>query len=121
MLSTLPVNLGFYALVASVPFVLLLEICLVGVGAAISARAQTMKGAGQALGSVVVVVMFSVIYGGPLLINYTPLGRPAHAFFNVFLELPFSLQYLVAFAVLLIPATAFMLLGRAAFQRDRLL
>jgi len=120
-LSHIPIHVGFYALVLSVPPLLLVQAAIVGIGAAISAKSETVKGASQTLGVLFVVLFFGLGYGLPLLFRYTALRAPAIAFVKSSIVLPFAVQYLIMLAVLLIPVVFSFAAGRALFQRDRLL
>lgn len=118
----LPAGMLFYALVLSIPIMLLPQVWLVGLGAAISAKAETVKGAGQVLSAAVMILMFGTIYGVPLVPRLFPPVRPALIDLTLsWLELPFLIQYALVLAALSLPAILLMALGKAAFRRDRML
>ena len=117
-----PVELFSIALIFGMPVLMLLQIWFVGLGAAISVRTETMKGAGQVLGIVLLVLIFGTAYGIPLLLAAMPaLYSPVARFVARCSELPFGIQYLLLLVLLSIPAGIFIGVGRLAFRRDRML
>jgi ABC-type Na+ efflux pump permease subunit len=118
----LPATLLPYALILSVPVMILPQIWLVGLGAAISAKAETMKGAGQVLGAVFMIPFFGCIYGVPALLQANPGLRQALAdLLRSALGLPFIAEYALVLGVLATPAVILMGIGRFFFRRDRML
>jgi hypothetical protein len=105
----------------SFPIILLFQASLVMLGAIISAKADTLKGANQAFGIVVMAVVFGGAYGIPLAVRYTALRGPAIAFATSWLTMPFPLQYLIVLAALALLAGLLTLIARALFRRDKLL
>lgn len=116
-----PVNPPLYALGLSVPVLLLAESVFIGLGAAVSATAETTKGAGQVLGVVFFVIMFGGGYGIPLLVKFTSLRQPLVALGKAWLDFPFVVQYAMVLGVVGVPALICLAVGRASFKRDRLL
>jgi hypothetical protein len=121
LLAHVPVNVPFHVLVLSVPVTLLLQITLVALAAAVSAKAETLKGASQVFGAVIFVVIFGGAYGLPLLYRYTAIGNAAGVAMRAWLNLPFAAQYGSLLAVLIVPAVICVAVARALFRRDRLL
>jgi ABC-type Na+ efflux pump permease subunit len=118
----LPARLLLSALVLSLPVLILVQLWFVGIGAAISARAETMKGAGQIFGVVFMVLIFGTAYGVPFLLAFFPsLHSPLLRLGDAWLKLPFATQYGSALLLFGIPAVAFITIGRACFRRDRML
>ena len=72
----LPPMLPFYALVLGLPVMVMPQIFFVGVGAAISAKAETLKGASQAFSGVLMLFVFGGMYGVPLVLYFAPSIRP---------------------------------------------
>jgi len=109
-------------LALGVPALVLIQSWVVGIGAAISAKAETMKGAGQTLGVVMMVFIFGSLYGVPMLLAAYPGIKPALiAQVMVWLDRPFATQYTLTLAILAIPSAACIGLGRTMFRRDRML
>lgn len=121
VLEQLPFYWAFYLTILSLPLILLPSLFLVGVGALVSAKAETAKGAGQVLGVVFFVIFFGGGYGIPLLVNVLHLGEPLKQFFKVWFAWPFATQYAAVVLILAIPAVLSLAVGRAMFHRDRLL
>jgi ABC-type Na+ efflux pump permease subunit len=121
VLARLPIAWAFYLLVLSVPVFALPGLFLVGIGAAVSAKAETAKGAGQVLGAVFFVVFFGGGYGLPLLVRFTRLGPPLLEVGKAWMTWPFAVQYAALLAVLAVPALLSLAMGRLLFHRDRLL
>ena len=63
ILRQLPVALVAYAVLAGPPVMLLLGAAFTGLGAAISVRADSLKGAGHVLGAVLMLFAFAGPYG----------------------------------------------------------
>jgi ABC-type Na+ efflux pump permease subunit len=120
-LALVPIHVGLHVLVLSVPVVVLTEASMVAIGAAISAKAETLKGAAQVFGGVFLVIFLGLGYGLPLLISFTRLREPAIAFGKAWIAMPFLAQYGILLIGLGISALAFLLIGRSLFRRDRLL
>jgi ABC-type Na+ efflux pump permease subunit len=121
-LANAPAAMFVIALILSLPVLFLIQGWFVGIGAAISARAETMKGAGQMLGGVFMILFFGLAYGMPLLLALVPsLRPPLMSVLKMWLGLPFAGQYGVVMLVFGIPAVLFVSLGRAEFRRDRML
>lgn len=100
----------------------LVQLWFVGLGAAISAKAETMKGAGQTMGLIFMVLFFGIGYGSPLLFATHPeLRPPLLRAIGHWLGLPFAWQYAVVLLILGVPAAIFLSIGRASFRRDRML
>jgi ABC-type Na+ efflux pump permease subunit len=109
-------------LALGIPAMMLIQLWFIGLGAAISARAETMKGAGQTLGAVFMVLIFGGAYGVPALLDAMPSWqRTIHLIGRHLAAMPFAGQYAVLMIVLAIPAALLMGLGRALFRRDRML
>ena len=109
-------------LLLGLPALILLQTCIVGLGAAISVKAETMKGAGQTLGVVMTVLIFGLAYGLPMLLRSTPgLQQPLSDAVGQFMTLSFSAQYGLLLAVLAIAAIILLGIGRMLFRRDRML
>jgi len=119
-LATLPVNVPLHTLVLSAPLIVLPSVALALVGVAGSARAETVKGAGQVIGIAVLVVLLG---GGmlPVLARFTPLGPPAAAALRAWLQWPFAAQYFGLIAVLVSVDALLFALGRAVVRRQRML
>jgi len=85
-----------------------------------SARAETVKGAGQVIGVAIIVIMlgFGVV---PALLQFTPLGPPVGRAVMAWIEFPFALQYFALILVLAGIDVALFFAGRALVQRDRML
>jgi|GEM_PF-5113878 len=112
----------FIGLTMGIPALLMLQLWFVGLGAAISAHAETMKGAGQSLGGAITLLIFGSAYGMPLLWGAIPsIHAPVLAFVRQLLTFPFVAQYGIFLLALAIPAFLLMSLGRAFFRRDRML
>lgn len=120
-LAFAPVCFPVYALLLSVPVMLLLNASIVAIGAAISVKAQSLKSASQTFGAIIFIVIFGGAYGLPLILKFTRLGKPAADFGTAWLSMPFPLQYALALAILALPTLLFTLVARSLFQRDRLL
>jgi ABC-type Na+ efflux pump permease subunit len=120
-LHTAEVPVFAYALLGSIPLLVLVDMVLLGIGAAISVKAQSMKGAGHLFGIVVMLLFFGVGYGVPLLVSNTPLGPSLKTLGLAWLELSFIAQYVVILGVLAVPAIILPALARSLFHRDRLL
>ncbi|MGA2229750.1 MAG: ABC transporter permease [Tepidisphaeraceae bacterium] len=109
-------------LLLGLPALILLQTCIVGLGAAISVKAETMKGAGQTLGVVMTVMIFGLAYGLPMLLRSTPgLQQPLSDAVGQFMTLSFSAQYGLLLAALAIAAIILLGIGRMLFRRDRML
>jgi hypothetical protein len=121
VLRQLPVALIGYAVLAGPPVMLLLGAAFTGLGAAISVRADTLKGAGQVLGGVLMLIFFAGPYGIPLLMRYPPAKHFLTVWGQAWLNLPFAAQYAMVLAVLAIPAAILLAIGLVLFQRDRML
>lgn len=120
--ATLPPILLLYALVLGLPVIVLPQAFFVGVGAAISAKAETFKGASQAFGGVVMFLVFGIVYGIPMLLYFFPSIRaPAVAFGQKWLAMAFLTQYGSVLLVLAVPAAIALAIGRISFRRDRML
>jgi ABC-type transport system involved in multi-copper enzyme maturation permease subunit len=111
-----------YAIPLGLAAMVLLQLWFVGMGAAISAKAETMKGAGQTLGVVFMLLFFGGGYGTPLLLQTFPtLQARLYTAFGTWIRLSFAEQYGMVLLVLGIPAMIFLAIGRACFRRDRML
>jgi ABC-type transport system involved in multi-copper enzyme maturation permease subunit len=111
-----------YGLVLGLPALFLLQMCGIGLGAAISVSAETMKGAGQTLGVVMAALIFLPAYGMPILLRSNPaISQAVAEATRNFLSLSFPLQYGALLAALAVAAAVFMSIGRMLFQRDRML
>jgi ABC-type Na+ efflux pump permease subunit len=110
------------AVLLGIPLMLLPQLCLVGLGSAISIRAETVKGASQILGVAVMILIFGGVYGVPVLLATVPAVRPpAIALLHWWIDLSFASQYGMLLVVLGVPAGMLIALGRACFRRDRML
>jgi ABC-type Na+ efflux pump permease subunit len=121
VLRTLPFAWWFYLVVLSMPMTLMPCTILVGLGAAISARSETAKGAGQVMGGVFVGLILGPTYGIPLLVRFTGLGDPVMKLLHAWLSWPFAAQYASLLLAAAIPAVLAVFAGRLMFRRDRLL
>jgi ABC-type Na+ efflux pump permease subunit len=111
-----------YVLLLGMPVMILPQLWFVGLGAAISIRAETVKGASQVLGTAMMLLIFGGAYGIPLLMATFPsVRRPLIDFGQWWWNLPFGAQYGMLVLTLGIPALALISLGRACFRRDRML
>ncbi|MGE5609554.1 MAG: ABC transporter permease subunit [Bacillota bacterium] len=119
--AQVPIHVPFHVLVLSLPIILLIEASLVAIGAAISAKAETLKGASQVFGGVCFVIFFGTAYGLPVLITFTGLRNPVIALGKAWITMPFVAQYAILLAALSAVALLFFLIGRSLFRRDRLL
>jgi len=116
------VQLVLMAVLLSAPAIALFQLWFVGIGAAISARTETMKGAGQVLGVVFLVLVFGTVYGLPLLATLVPsLIAPAIGVLRTLGEAGFAVDYLIVLMFLAVPAMVFIGVGRWSFRRDRML
>jgi len=120
-LGTLPFAWWFYLVVLSLPLTLMPCAVLVGMGAAISARAETARGAGQVTGGIFFGVMFGGSYGIPLLLRYTGLSGPVLELLHAWLSWPFAVQYSSLLLAAAVPAVVAITAGRLMFRQDRLL
>ena len=112
----------FFGLVLGVPVMILPQIWFVGLGAAISVKAETMKGAGQVLGAFFMIPFFGLTYGVPLLLQTFPAVRARLIDLGKWwLGLPFMEQYGLALLLLSVPAVVLIGIGRSLFRRDRML
>lgn len=118
----LPPAILLLAVLLSLPFLILLQLWVVGLGAAISVRAETMKGANQTLGIAIMVLIFGVAYGVPFLLTLFPSQRlPLMHLGMAWLKLHYLAQYGSLLLILGIPAVLLIGVGRACFRRDRML
>jgi len=109
-------------LLLGLPALFLLQACVVGLGAAISVKAETMKGAGQTLGVVITVLIFGLAYGLPALLRSTPsIQQPLSDALRQFMTTSFSAQYGLLLTALAVAAAVFLGIGRMLFRRDRML
>lgn len=120
-LARLPISIPVHALLLSIPVMLLVSASVVALGAAVSAKSQSLKGASQVFGALFFIVFFGGGYGLPLILRFTPLGPPVRAFGKAWLQMPFIAQYAAALLVLAVPAAILTLVALALFKRDRLL
>lgn len=118
---SLPIALPLYVLVLSLPFMVLPAAMLISVGAIVSARSDTAKGAGQVLGAVTFGILFGGGYALPLVIRRTPLWPVIVEFGKAWVSMPFIAQYLLALLIVAVPTALALLIGVAVFRRDRLL
>ncbi len=121
LLAHVPISVPFHVLVLSVPVTLLLQIILVALAAAVSAKAETLKGASQVFGAVIFVAIFGGAYGLPLLFRHTAIGNAAGEAISAWLKLPFAAQYGLLISALIVPAAICVAVARTLFRRDRLL
>lgn len=119
--ARLPVHWALYMLLFSFPFVLFPSLFLVGVGATVSAKAETSKGAGQILGAVFFVIFFGGGYGLPLLVHVMGWGPSLWKWAKLWMQWSFPAQYASVVGVLAIPVILSLGVGLAMFRRDRLL
>jgi ABC-type Na+ efflux pump permease subunit len=120
--SHMPLSLLIYGPILGIAAMVLLQTWFVGLGAAISAKAETMKGAGQTLGAVFMIIFFGGGYGLPLLFQAVPsVQRPLAQLLGTWMSLPFAQQYGMLIVALGIPAAVCILIGRTFFRRDRML
>jgi ABC-type transport system involved in multi-copper enzyme maturation permease subunit len=111
-----------YAVPLGLLAMMLLQLWFVGIGSAISAKAETMKGAGQTFGVVFMVFFFGGIYGIPLLLQSDPsLQAWVYRSIGRWMNRPFPEQYAMVLLVLGVPAAVFLAIGRSFFRRDRML
>jgi len=104
------------------PALILIQACIVGLGAAISVKAETMKGAGQTLGAVLTLLIFGLIYGLPMLFRAVPsIQQPLTEALRSWMQMSFPLQYGLLLAALFIAAALLLSMGRILFRRDRML
>ena len=110
------------AIVCAPPLMMLVQLWFVGLGAAISVRAETLKGAAQGLSVVFLVLMFGGGYGIPMLLrNFPDLQAQVSTFVGNWLRMPFGKQYLGVALVLGVVSSICIRIGRASFRRDRML
>lgn len=120
--TELPAGLLAFSLILSLPILALFQLWFVGLGAAISVKAETMKGAGQIFGVVFIVFFFGIGYGGPLLWQeFTVLHIPMMQFIKTWFKMPFVSQYGSVLILFGIPAVLLIGIGRVLFRRDRML
>ena len=118
----LPSDLVIYGPLMGIVAMAIVQMWFVGLGAAISAKAETMKGATQSLGVAFTVIFFGGGYGLPLLVRTFPgIQEPFSRLMGKWMAYSFQQQYGVAIVALLIPALILMGIGRASFRRDRML
>jgi ABC-type Na+ efflux pump permease subunit len=104
------------------PIMILPQLWFVGLGAAISVRAETMKGAAQVLSVFMLIIIFGSAYGIPMLLrNFPGLQAPIMTFIRQWLALSFPIQYASVLLVLGTVAAVFLTIGRTSFRRDRML
>lgn len=119
-MASVPINIPIYVFLGMLP-VVLLDIALVGFGAAISAKAETVKGASQVFGAVTVLPFFAI----PLVVRAVPKHVLASSgiihLAKGWLAMPFAVQYICLLGALCVPAMLSLAVGRALFQRDRIL
>ncbi len=120
-LAVVPINLPLHVLLLSVPPVLLANLILVALAAAVSAKTNSLKGAQQVFGAIMCVVIFT-----PTLILPAVLGLPAvrHSLKHAagrWIAQGFALQYVTVLAALTVLAIICLAIGRAFFRRDQLL
>lgn len=120
-LSHLPINWAACLLLLSFPMVLCPCLFLVGVGAIVSARAETSKVAGQVMGAVFFVIFFGAGYGLPLLVGKMGWGRTLASWTFTWLHWSFPMQYAMVVLLLAIPTLASLAIGLLLFRRERLL
>lgn len=109
-----------WALLLSLPFPVLLASLQTGLGAALSVRAQTVKGAGQMFGAV--FAGFGV--GGVLLVSTLlsqPADHPLRRWFAGWADLSFATQYGTITGLLLFGTTLLVGVGAALFRREALI
>ncbi|MFI5381610.1 MAG: ABC transporter permease subunit [Tepidisphaerales bacterium] len=120
-LAAVPINLPLYVFVLSVPPVLLSNLILVAVAAAVSAKTNSLKGASQVFGAIMCAIIFT-----PTIILPAVAGLPGarqwlrHAA-GSWITQGFATQYLTVLAALAVVAAICLAVGRALFRRDRLL
>jgi len=120
--AKMPASLMIYGPLLGIVAMILLQTWFVGLGAAISAKAETMKGAGQTLGAVFMIIFFGLGYGLPMLLQAVPtLREPLGRALASWMSLPFAGQYGMLILVLAVPAAGFLTVGRTFFRRDRML
>lgn len=110
------------AVALSLPLLMAVQLWFVGIGSAVSVKAETMKGANQILGVVFMVLIFGLGYGVPFLLALDP---PARAVFlqawQKWSAMQFWLGYGLAMVIFFVPAVVAISIGRACFKRDRML
>jgi ABC-type Na+ efflux pump permease subunit len=119
-LASVPINIPVYVLLGMPP-VVLLDVVLVGFGAAVSAKSETVKGASQVFAAVAILPIFAI----PLVVRALPRHLAALSgvmpLAKMWLAMPFAVQYISLLGALSIPALLSLAVGRALFQRDRIL
>ena len=119
-MAKLPINVPLHALVLSIPLIVLPSIGLALIGVAGSARAETVKGAGQVIGIAIMVVIF-VVGALPALLRFTPLGPPAARAVRAWLAWPFAAQYLGMLGLFVLVNLVLFAIGRAVVRRHQML
>lgn len=121
-LAGLPAVVLFSSVALTLPILILVQLFFLGLGAAISLKAETMKGASQMFGVVFMVLFFGVGYGSPFLLMWFPAlrARALHWLMES-MKLNFAAQYGLVLILLCILAGVFMTAARLCFQRDRML
>jgi hypothetical protein len=116
-----PASVLWLAPLLAIPLLVLVQAWFVGIGAAISARTETMKGAGQTLG-VVLLLLCGSLYGIPAgLAEYGPVQGFVERTAADFMGRSFTEQYAVVVTLAACPAVVFLAIGRMCFRRDRML
>ena len=119
-LAKLPFNVPWHTLVLSVPLIVLPSVALALVGVAGSARAETVKGAGQVIGIAIMVFVF-VSGALPALLRFTPLGPPASRAVKAWLDWPFPGQYFGLIGMFLLIDVVLFAVGRSIVRRHQML
>jgi ABC-type transport system involved in multi-copper enzyme maturation permease subunit len=121
-IANLSAGFLFSAVVMSLPILVMIQLCLLGLGASISLKSETMKGASQIFGVVFMVLFFGVGYGTPALLMFVPSLREFLLRWAMeAMKLEFVTQYGVVLLICCVPAVVLMGVARACFQRDRML
>lgn len=101
------------------PFPILANTAVIAMGAMISVRADSMKGAGQLFGAVTLGIFIFFGIAGIVIWN-SPLKTPVFEFAKWWIELSFALQYSSIVGLIAGVSLFLLILGRLSFSRERL-
>ena len=120
-LAAVPINLPLHLLVLSLPPVLLANLILVALAAAVSTKTDSLKGAHQAFGAISCAVIFTPTLVLPALASIPTVRQWLKHAAERWIAQGFAVQYVLVMAVLAVVAVVCLAIGRALFRRDRLL
>ncbi|MGA2498751.1 MAG: ABC transporter permease subunit [Tepidisphaeraceae bacterium] len=120
-LAAAPINLPFYVLVLSAPPVLLSNLILVAIAAAVSAKTSSLKGASQVFGAIMCVIIFTPTMILPAVCSAPAVRQWLARTGGRWITQGFAVQYVAVLVVLTVVAVICLAIGRAFFRRDRLL